>query len=123
MPMPVNIDELINGRTIEWERVSFLSVIHCHPDFINSPPNSGGESEKNMQVAGQVAQLLKICENERSRKELMELLHLKGRDNFEKLYLHPALDNKLIEKTIPEKPNSRLQKYRLTKKGKAEIQK
>jgi len=32
-------------------------------------------------------------------------------------YLHPALSEKLIEYTIPDKPNSRLQKYHLTKKG------
>ncbi len=32
-------------------------------------------------------------------------------------YLKPALDDGLIEMTIPDKLNSRLQKYRLTDKG------
>jgi ATP-dependent DNA helicase RecG len=70
------------------------------------------------QVTGQVINLLKVALGERSRKELMEAMGLTGRDNFEKLYLRPALDAELIEMTIPDKPNSRLQKYRLTEKGK-----
>ena len=49
----------------------------------------------------------------------MKTRELTRRDNFEKLYLRPALELKLIEMTIPEKPNSRLQKYRLTGKGKS----
>jgi ATP-dependent DNA helicase RecG len=70
------------------------------------------------QVTGQVLNLLNVALGERSRKELMEAMGLTGRDNFEKLYLRPALDAELIEMTIPDKPNSRLQKYRLTEKGK-----
>jgi hypothetical protein len=47
----------------------------------------------------------------------MEAIGLTGRDNFEKLYLRPALDAELIEMTIPDKPKSSNQKYRLTGKG------
>jgi ATP-dependent DNA helicase RecG len=74
------------------------------------------------QVTGQVSALLSAMkEGERSRKDLMDALQLRGRDNFEKLYLLPALQAGLIERTIPDKPNSRLQQYRLTSKGHAQI--
>ncbi len=76
------------------------------------------ESEQNAgQVTGQVEQLLQHLTEDLSRKELMAKLGLKGRDNFEKLYLLPALKDELIEMTFPDKPSSRLQKYRLTAKG------
>ena len=48
---------------------------------------------------------------------LREALQIKHRPTFRKNYLHPALERGLIEYTIPDKPNSRLQKYRLTKTG------
>ena len=73
------------------------------------------------QVAGQVSEeagrLLKNIQGEMTRQELQKKLELKGRANFEERYLRPAIENGLIEYTIPDKPNSRLQKYRLTKKG------
>jgi len=56
-----------------------------------------------------------------SSGELRKQLNLKHRPTFRKNYLHPALKEGCIEMTIPEKPNSRLQKYRLTPRGKAVI--
>jgi len=41
----------------------------------------------------------------------------KDRVIFKRIYLDPALADGLIEMTIPDKPTSRLQKYRLTEKG------
>lgn len=51
-----------------------------------------------------------------SAAQLMERLGLSHRPTFRKNYLHPALKAGLIEITIPEKPNSRNQKYRKAEK-------
>ena len=42
---------------------------------------------------------------------LMEKLGLKSRETFRKNYLHPAMDIGLVSMTIPDKPNSRNQRY------------
>lgn len=51
----------------------------------------------------------------------MKRLKLVHRPTFRANYLTPALNAKFIERTIPDKPNSRLQKYRLTDKGRARL--
>ena len=53
-----------------------------------------------------------------STNEIMQLLELKHRPTFLYDYLKPALEQGFIEMTIPDKPNSSLQKYRLTILGK-----
>ena len=44
-------------------------------------------------------------------KTLMEKLGLKSREGFRRNYLHPAVEMNLIRMTIPDKPNSRNQRY------------
>lgn len=46
-----------------------------------------------------------------STQDLMMLLKLKGRSNFRDNYLLPSIKMGLVEMTIPQKPNSRNQKY------------
>ncbi|MCL5980357.1 MAG: Fic family protein [Gammaproteobacteria bacterium] len=69
------------------------------------------------QVTPQVDELLAVIEGEMGREALQSALGLSDRKSFRARYLKPALDDGLIEMTIPDKPNSRLQKYRLTVKG------
>ena len=67
-----------------------------------------------------VTRLLSVLQTgDLSSSELRTMLKIKHRPTFRKNYLHPALAADLIILTIPDKPNSRLQKYRLTAKGKA----
>lgn len=71
------------------------------------------------QVTPQVAMLLgAIGSGERLRSDLQQQLGLSDRKSFRELYLAPALQAGLIEFTIPDRPNSRLQAYRLTELGK-----
>ena len=49
--------------------------------------------------------------------EIRPHLGLRDRAHLRQRYIDPALADGLIEPTIPDKPNSRLQQYRLTPKG------
>ena len=69
------------------------------------------------QVTPQVNELLAVIQGEMSREALQAALGLSDRKSFRERYLQPALADGLIAMTIPDKPNSRLQKYRLTAKG------
>jgi DNA-binding PadR family transcriptional regulator len=51
--------------------------------------------------------------------EILNHLGLNDRTHLREHYIDPALDADFIERTIPDKPNSRLQKYRLTPEGRA----
>jgi predicted HTH transcriptional regulator len=61
--------------------------------------------------------VLALALGEMAPSAMWERLGLKHRPTFRENYLRPALGQGLIEPTIPNKPNSPLQKYRLTEKG------
>lgn len=63
-----------------------------------------------------IQKLLNALEDEAlSASELMQKLGLSHRPTFRKNYLSPALEKGFIERTIPDKPNSKNQKYRRVK--------
>lgn len=64
-----------------------------------------------------VQQLLEVCQGQMSREELQRRLRLTHRQHFSSSYLTPALELGLLEMTIPEKPRSKNQRYRLTEAG------
>lgn len=70
-------------------------------------------SEENEHLSEEVKKLLEVMEYDipYKSKALMEKLELKSREGFRRNYLHPAIELNLIRMTIPDKPNSRNQRY------------
>ena len=64
-------------------------------------------------LQGQVQKLLEVMEYDvpYTSKNLMEKLGLKAKEGFRRNYLHPAVEMGLVQMTIPDKPNSRNQRY------------
>ncbi len=61
--------------------------------------------------------VIAIGEQQMSVKEMMEALSLKGRDNFLKVYLNPAIEEQFVRLLYPNSPRHPRQKYLLTVKG------
>ena len=94
------------------DRSSFLVRLPVHPGFLPAD---------TPEVTPEVMRLLEGLNGEMSRAELMRILNLKDEKHFREHYLQRAISQGLIEMTIPDKPKSSLQKYRLTVKGKARL--
>ncbi|MEW6363230.1 MAG: Fic family protein [Acidobacteriota bacterium] len=97
-------------------RAAYLAVIPTETTEV--------ATEVTTEVTTEVAaarRLLAALRGEMSRQALQAALGLANDTHFRKAYLQPALAAGLIEMTIPEKPTSRMQRYRLTKKGSAAL--
>ena len=66
----------------------------------------------------EIEKLLIVIDGEMEFNEILKSLEMNHKPHFRKNYLHPALEEGFVEMTIPEKPKSSKQKYRLTDEGK-----
>jgi ATP-dependent DNA helicase RecG len=70
-----------------------------------------------MALSQHQVKILEKCREETILFELMKIAQRSDRTKFRHHVLNPLLTEGLIEMTVPNKPTSRLQKYRLTKTG------
>jgi predicted HTH transcriptional regulator len=75
------------------------------------------------QVDEQFIQILRACESgPRTKADLLKAAGLASVYVNYQRHLVPLLEKGLLERTIPDKPTSRLQKYRLTDKGRRALE-
>ena len=72
---------------------------------------------RSRSTRAEVLRLLSVMAGVMSRREIQAALSLADQKHFRQSYLQPAIAQRLLEMTIPEKPRSRLQRYRLTDLG------
>ncbi|MBN1105125.1 MAG: transcriptional regulator, partial [Deltaproteobacteria bacterium] len=106
------------------DRTYFMIRLPVHPDASSlaseeSTPQVTDQMTPEVapQVAPEVTRLLSALRGDMDRQSLQKALGLKAEKNFRLVYLRPALDAGLIEMTVPDKPRSSKQRYRLTTKG------
>ena len=80
-----------------------------------SEDNCGGTTPVTTTViatdTSTVATILAFCAQPKSREEIMSMCGLKNKNHFIKAHLKPLLESGQLRMTIPDKPNSRNQKY------------
>lgn len=83
-------------------------------------PASGKKGTKSALSRHQVA-ILRQCRTETAISELMAIAERRDRTKFRNQILKPLLEAGWVEMTQPDKPNSRLQKYRITPAGRVQL--
>ena len=102
------------GEPVFTEADVFTTVI---PLSEAATATVGSSTQDTPQVTPQdldqrLAELIEFCGIPRSKREIMDYLGLTDSKNFRERYLVPLLNAGKIEMTIPDKPNSRKQKYK-----------
>ena len=102
----------------QWQERSGSVVVSFRPPAgVEKEQGKTSPPQATPQATPQVKKLLQYCFEPCSRDELQQRLKIKNVKYFRETYLRPALTAGFIALTLPEKPNSPLQKYRLTEKG------
>ena len=73
-----------------------------------------GQIKQNTEMlSGYVIKMLDVMEYDipYSANEIMAKLGLKSKETFRKNYINPALEQGIVKMTIPDKPNSKNQRY------------
>ena len=108
--------DALQASTDQADAAPFITfILQMIVDAIQSSTTiDQGSIQVQANVSDQVMQLILLMgQGEYRLTELMALLGLVHRASFQKNYLNPALEAGLIERTIPDKPKSPLQRYRL----------
>jgi ATP-dependent DNA helicase RecG len=109
------------------DRTSFLIRLPVHERAVQGlaeeiTPQVTEEAGTKFGLSRDQVLILQNLAQDRSIAELMALLERSNRTKFRDQVLNPLLDADLAEMTIPDKPRSSKQRYRITDAGRALVE-
>lgn len=110
-------------RKPEFHQDDDFRVVLWRPEVQERGEERGTErgtekSEVELLVNKKISRIvLAIRGDTKTAREIMEIMQLKGEDNFRKRYLHPSIDFGFVRSLYPEAYKRRDQAYYLTEKG------
>ena len=108
-------------RSPEFHEIAGSAVVKFHvPVGVTVQVTDQVTAEVTAQVTAEVTS---FCREPKSSKEIMAELGLKHWKTFQSNYFLPLIKMGIVERTIPDKPRSSKQKYRLTEKGREALRK
>lgn len=117
----------VESQIKKYQNEYYLTISKCHNngnlnDFIDFMLRMIDEvlddvidsvKKESKNISSQVNRLLEVMDYdiELSATDIMKRLGIKSKETLRNTYLNPAIENGLIRMTIPDKPNSKNQKY------------
>ena len=97
-----------------WGKTDASWVVTTHDgvhDRGHDEGHDGGHDEGHDAAHDKIENLIIFCEKPKTRQEIMNHLGLSSRGQFLERYLKPLLESGRLKMTIPDKPQSKNQKY------------
>ncbi len=102
---------------------NFMRLVFPYSEPIQPQHEPAGQDRDpvgtKLALSGHQVEILRNCLIERPIADLMKIEGRSDRTKFRDQVLKPLLNAGLLEMTVPDKPRSSKQKYRLTEKGRA----
>lgn len=118
-------DAILFGLVSRWHELG-VKMRHLDWMIVKSLSEEAWETVQGWEEKGSafigrkglyLLQILVLCIEPKSMDELLVAFGYNNRNSFRERYLAPLMEERLLERTLPDKPSSRLQRYRTTSKG------
>ena len=113
---PVKNTQQDNDWTQEIKKNKVIEHDSEQLSFFNDDDNEKIDLGTKQGLSRDHLEILKKCKEESSALELMNILGRTNRTKFKLAIIYPLIDQDFLELTIPDKPKSPNQKYRITNK-------
>jgi len=101
-----------NSMFIEFTLSALYEILQkTNSGLLAAGQVTGQVTGQDNEQVGREKKILEFCQSPRTRKEIQAFIGITHREHFRAKILKPLLESGKLKMTIPDKPNSRLQKY------------